>query len=384
MSKKYIEDISIEGRRKEIDIKLERVHALLDEQKLDALILMKASNFSWMTAGGKNWLTLGVPEGVSTLLITKNSCHAIMNILETQLMIEEQKLEELGFEVITMPWIENNTISIIEGIIGGSISRCASDLPIGDAKVLGAPIDEIKYSLTENEICRYQYLGDNLSAALEEYIVTLKPGMTEYEITGGLCKALWKYNIEQVLFLIACDERALKYRHGVPTDNVLKKHLNISVNGRYKGLITTVTRMIHFGKPDNELTDQYELCTEIECRTIAKAKVGADEIEAYDMNKQAYSDVGHPDMWALHAQGGPQGYMNRYYIITPSRHGIIPENAAYCFNPVIGVKEGTKTEDAFIATKDGPLFITKPMSFPVIEKTVDGIAFKRPGLVFVD
>ena len=381
MSKKYIEDTSIEGRRKEIAIKRERINALLDEQGLDALVLVKASNFSWMTAGGTSWLTMSAPEGVVTLLVTKKGCYAIMNILETLRMREEQKLEELGFEIITQAWIENKTISIIEGIVGGSMSRVGSDVPMGNAKLLTTPLDEIKYTLTENEVCRYQHLGDTLSAALEEYIVTVKPGMTEHEITGGLCNALWKRGIEQILYLVSADDRAYRHRHGVPTDKKLKNHLNISVNGRYKGLITSVTRMVHFGKTDNKLVEQYDVTAEIECRTIAATKIGSDEIEAYNVNKQAYADAGFPGMWDLHAQGGPEGYNNRYYIITPTCHGKVPPYAGYCFNPVI---DGTKTEDGFITTPEGPLFITKPISFPVVEKTIDGIHFERPGLVFID
>jgi len=324
----YIEDATIQGRKAEISAKLERVYALLEQQGLDALVLMKANNFSWMTAGGKSWLTLSAPEGVVTLLVTKKGCYAIMTILETARMREEQLLEDLGFEIITQSWIEDNTISIIEKITGGSISRVGSDVPLGSARVLTTPLDEIKYSLLENEIARYQYLGTMLSTALEEYIASVKPGMTEYEITGGLCKALWKHDIEQILFIVSADERVYKHRHGVPTGNKLKKHLNISVNGRYKGLITSVSRMVHFGKVDNKLVEQYRATAEIECRTIAATKIGADEIEAYNMNKQAYADAGHAGMWELHAQGGPEGYNNRYYIITPSRHGIVPESAA--------------------------------------------------------
>ena len=208
--------------------------------------------------------------------------------------------------------------------------------------------------------------GQTLSAALEEYIASVKPGMTEYEITGGLCEALWKHNIDQVLFLVSADERAYKYRHGIPTDKKLEKHLQISVNGRYKGLITTVTRMAHFGKKDPKLAQQYDDTCEIECRSIAAVKIGQDDINAYHANKKAYEDLGYGDMWRLHGQGGPHGYNNRDYVITPTTHGITQVNQCYCYNPVI---DGTKTEDAFIVTEEGPLFVTRPVSFRIAKRS---------------
>ena len=56
------------------------------------------------------------------------------------------------------------------------------------------------------------------------------------------------------------------------------------------------------------------------------------------------------------------------------------ENQCYCYNPAIS---GTKTEDAFVATKDGPVMITKPASFPKVVQEVDGIVFERPGILVI-
>lgn len=377
---KYQEDTTIEGRRREIDIKLKRVFSMLDSEGLDALVLTKHSNYSWITAGGKSSITLCVEGGVVSILITKQGLYAITNIIEENRYREEEQLEDLGFKIISQEWYENKTVEIITEIVG-DMSKVGTDMPLGTAKLINNKIDPLRYSLTDNEICRYQYLGDNLSAALEEYIASVKPGMTEYEITGGLCQALWKYNIDQVLFLVSADERAYKYRHGIPTDKKLENHLYISVNGRYKGLITTVTRMVHFGKIDEKLLKQYDDTCEIECRTIASVQIGTNDLNAYNMCKKSYEDLGYKDMWRVHGQGGAQGYNNRDYMLTPTSHKITQVNQCYCFNPVI---DGTKTEDAFIITENGPLFVTKPITFPKITKEINGITFERPGLLVID
>jgi Xaa-Pro dipeptidase len=383
-SKTYVEDTTIEGRRKEIGIKLKRVRDMLDREGLNALALTKHSNFSWMTAGGKSVVTTCVDGGVATLLITKDALYAVTSIIEERRMRDEEYLEELGFKIVFQEWYENRTADIIAQIVG-DMSKVGTDMPIGSAKVIDEKIKPLRYSLTENEVCRYQYLGDTLSAALEKYIATVKPGMTELEITGGLCEALWKYNIEQVLYLVASDERTCKYRHAIPTGKKLQDHLYISVNGRYKGLITTVTRMVHFGKADEKLLKQYDDTCEIDCRTIASFAVGKDDLAAYHTCKKAYEDLGHGQMWALHGQGGAQGYDNRDYMVTPSSHDITQPNQCYCYNPVIdGPYGATKTEDAFIVTKQGPLFITKPVTFPKICKEIGDIKFEKPGLLVIN
>ena len=378
---KFAEDLSVEGRCNEIETKVQRVVKMLDEEKLDALVLKKHTNYSWITAGEKSWVTMYLESGVATILITKTNRYAITNVIEERRLKEEQELEQLGFTVISQEWYEDNTEEIVRELVGGTLLNTGADMVLGEAKLINHAIDPLRYSLTHNEICRYQHLGHCLSMILEEYIATVKPGMTELEIAGGISQKLWAHNIEQVLFLVTADERAYSYRHGIPTSKVLGKHLCLSVNGRYKGLITTVTRMAHFGKKDIKLQKQYEDTCEIECRSVAAITIGQDDISGYRACKKAYEDLGYADMWRLHGQGGAQGYQNRDYMLTENSHRLAQSNQCYCFNPVI---DGTKTEDAFIATTEGPLFVTKPISYPYIEKEINGVYVKRPGLLFVD
>ena len=378
---KYVEDSTISGRKSEIEIKLKRVREMMEQEGLNGVLLRRHNNFSWITAGGKNFVTLYLENGVASVLITKNGQYVLTDAIEEKRMREEELVEDLGFEIAYHPWYENRLDEMVKERAGDlNLVGCDMHQPEG-ARFMNHVINPLHYSLLDNEVARYLHLGETLSAALEEYIVTVKPGMTEQEITGGLCKALWSRGIEQVLYLIAADERAYDHRHAIPTDKPLKKLLNISVNGRYKGLITTVSRMIHFGGKDEKLAQAFEAACEVECRSVAAVKVGTDDLNAFYACRKGYEETGHADMWALHGQGGAQSYFNRDYMITESSHRITVENQGYCFNPVIN---GAKAEDAFICTKDGPLFITKPVSFPVIEREYAGIRFRLPDMVFAD
>ena len=62
-------------------------------------------------------------------------------------------------------------------------------------------------------------------------------------------------------------------------------------------------------------------------------------------------------------------------------HGIIQENQCYCYQPVI---DGTKVEDAFINTPEGPLMVTKPKSFPKVVTTIGDVTIESPGLLIIE
>lgn len=95
-----------------------------------------------------------------------------------------------------------------------------------------------------------------------------------------------------------------------------------------------------------------------------------------------YAERGYPEEWKLHHQGGAQGYRNRDYIIFPTSKETIQDTQCLCWNPTIaGKKYGTKSEDAFIATGQGPIMITEPVVFPTLKVEAGGMSFTRPGIL---
>lgn len=377
---KYKEDTSVEGRIKEIEIKLGRIYDMLSREGMEALLLLKHPNFSWITAGGKSFVANCFDTGAVAILITQKERFAICNVIEESRIREEEKIEELGFELYVYPWEESKLLSFVKSKVS-SMDKVISDTQLEEAKVRHDLLINLRISLVENEIGRYRYLGDTMSLAIEEYLSTeVHSGMTEYEIAGGISKALWKYNIEQVMHLVTVDERSYNFRHGLPTDKKLKNNLIVSINGRYKGLITTLSRMIYIGDIPEGLHQQYIDCCYIQCCALAKAKIGTDEIEMYNAVKNGYLEKGYPTMFEKHGQGGCQGYWPREYMITPNSHRIIQENQAYCYNPVV---DGTKVEDSYIVTKEGPIFITRPISFPTIDINIDGQKYTCPDILVV-
>lgn len=376
--KKYVEDNSIQGRRAEIEAKVEKLHRVMQAEGLDVIYISKSEHFAWITAGGDNIVTRYCEGGVCAIAITLTGKYFICNNIETKRMLVEEKLGELGFEGHTCFWFENKTPEFLHELVGGG--RLAADVPMPNAVDADQLLLDLEKTLCDNEIARYLKMGEVFSGVIENVIADVHPGETEIEIAGKLGAAMWKAGLEPVLLLVAADERIYNYRHAIPTGKTLEKFLMISCNARYKGLITKITRMAYFGELPAALQEQYAKTAHIENVLADATRPGVDDLKMLELAKKLYAEAGYPEMWKEHHQGGPQSYTNGFYLISEHAHGVIREGMVYGYNPSI---TGTKTEDAFIVTADGPILVTYPVIFPAIEEEINGVKYRRPGILEV-
>ena len=83
--------------------KKRRVREFLRAKGLQALLLKRQANFSWMTAGGLNLVGITTELGATSLLITETGKYVISNNIEAPRMAEEENLEALGFVIDPSP-----------------------------------------------------------------------------------------------------------------------------------------------------------------------------------------------------------------------------------------------------------------------------------------
>ncbi len=367
-------------RLEEVMFKEKRVRALMEAKQLEGILLKKQPNFSWFTAGGLNMVGIATDMGMTSLLITRTARYLIANRIEAPRMMEEEGLAELGFELLEHEWYVDREAELIQKVVR-NLGKTGVDAGLGGCQNMDGDIKRLRFSLTGSEMERYLFLGERLSQVLEEVMLGIKPGDLECEIAGRVGAELWKDRIDPTGFQIAADERVFQYRHPIPTKRRVKRYVMVCVNARYKGLITTITRILRFGKSDPKLLRQFEDNNEIECRMIEATKPGVPASVPFDIGLKAYKEFGYEKEWHLHHQGGAMGYYARDSKVTQETQDIVEENQAFCWNPSI---TGTKTEDGFIATENGPVMITKPILYPRIEYKKNGIHIVRPGLLALD
>jgi len=367
-------------RLEEVVLKEERLRRLMDEKNLDGILLKKQPNFSWLTAGGLNMVGIATEMGMTSLLLIRTGRFVIANRIEGARMMQEEGLADLGFQLLTHEWYVEREAELVQQV-AGNLARVGADVGFGACQNLDGEIKKLRYSLTENEIDRYRFLGERLSRAVEKIALTVRPGDAECEIAGRIGPELWKDRIDPTGFQVAADERVSLYRHPIPTTRLVRKYVMISVNARYKGLITTITRIVHLGKPDAKLLKQHADNTEIENRMIAATRPGLPASVPFTAGLNAYKELGYEKEWELHHQGGAMGYYARDIRVTSQTKDLVEENQAYCWNPSI---TGTKTEDGFVATSRGPLMITEPIIYPRILYRANGVEIVRPGILVLE
>jgi Xaa-Pro aminopeptidase len=360
----------------EINEKERRVREFLRLKNLKALLLKRQANFSWMTCGGLNLVGMATEVGATSLLITGNSKFVISNNIETPRMIEEEGLEKQGFILKTFPWYEDQELSAVRNLIGES--SFGSDVPFQNAMMVGEDVARLRYSLTQEELERYRWLGEKVSLALESTMIATRPGEKESEVVGRLCLEIWKDRIDPILFMGAADDRISNFRHPIPTEKRVEKYLMVSICARKWGLIVSLTRFAHFGKLPKELREKYEANVFIDCTLMAHSRPGVPAREVLQKGIEAYKEKGYPEEWKLHHQGGSIGYAGRDYRVNLKTPEIIQENQAFTWNPSI---TGTKSEDTILATSKGPEMITRPILYPTLSASVAGISFTRPAIL---
>lgn len=360
----------------EVREKERRIREFLRAKDLRALLLKRQANFSWLTAGGLNLVGITTEVGAASLLITETGKYVITNNIESPRMVEEEKLEEQGYEIRSYPWYEEREADLVARIVGTGALGC--DVPFSKAAVLTEEIARLRYSLTADEVVRYRWLGERVSAALESTVAETRRGEKESEVVGRLCNELWRDRVDPITLMSAADERISLFRHCIPTEKKLERILMVSVNARKGGLIVSLTRFVHFGKIPPELKERYAANVWIDCVFMAATRPGVPAAEVLGKGIEAYRAKGYPEEWKLHHQGGSIGYTGRDYRTHFQTPDIVQENQAFTWNPSL---TGTKSEDTILAAAGGVEMITRPILYPTLSVEAGGTVFVRPDIL---
>lgn len=360
-------------QHEERQIKLQRLYGIMDDKKLDAVYIKRQDNFAWLTCGGINYVGLGEMGNCGLLVTRKGKMYAITNNIEAPRMRDEEKLEEMGFEIHAGTWhdtaFEAKTLrELAGGVCGrdhGAENNVANDIKLQ------------RFSLTEAEIERYREGGYLTARAMEETISSVRPGDTEHQTIGRLVGIIRSHGMDVVSAMCAADDRISSYRHPVPAGRVITRRVQLGGNMRYKGLIICCTRLLNFEKITPELRAQYRANVEIDCTLMAASRPGTKFSDALRAGQQAYAERGYAQEFDKHHQGGPIGYAGRDYRVDFDTPGVIAENQAFCWNPSI---TGTKSEDTVISTSKGIIPVSRPVIAPSITLEVAGQTFVRPDI----
>ncbi len=359
--------------KKETEIKWARIKELLSEKNLEGIIINKISNFAWFTGGGNNFVALNTENGVCSLLLTENKIYLLTDNIEAG-RIKQEEITDIPVDDIIWPWYKNNNLyDNVRKIIRGNV---ASDKPDGQFETVD--IEKLHFPLIDIEIERFKNLGRKTTKIISGICNEINPGITEVEVAGKLSSSLWANGCIPVVILIASDERITNYRHPIPTSKKIDKYAMIAVCAYEKGLILSMTRIVSFIKPSDEIIRKHLAVCNVDAAFIANTKPGNTVGDVFNKGIKTYEETGFADEWKKHHQGGPCGYKTRYYRATEKNNEIITPNQAFAWNPSI---TGTKSEDTIITTENAPLIISEDPKWPKQNIRYAGISIARPDIL---
>lgn len=364
----------------EIAIKKTQVRELLGELGLDAIYLKKSANFSWLTGGAYNLVGLATEMGIAGALVTADRLFVVCSNIEEPRMRDEESLEKEGYEIVAYPWNDDQEAAIVAKLAGlRPIGlKLGADHAFPGAIDISGQLNPLRYSLSPWEVERFRKQALDTARIAEETAMTIRPGDVEGAVIGRLSERLWKNGMDFIVAFCAADDRISRFRHPVATDRKIEKRAMISVNSRKRGLIVSITRFVQFGKLPADLKKLYEDNVYVDTAMMAATIPGRPAVEVYEAALRAYAEVGYPEEYRLHHQGGSIGYIGRDYKVTARTKEIIRENQGFTWNPSI---TGMKSEDTMLATKNGPVVLSEPVIFPMLTMERDGYIFRRPGIM---
>ena len=357
----------------EIGIKQERIIKLLDEKSLDGIILAKNSNISWLTGGMENRIVFVSEEGVVKLIVLKDKILVLTNNIEAERVIKEEGLDKEDFQFIVNQWYERD---LLDGLI--KKYRLGGDCYFPEVNNLQEEIKKLRFSLLPEEIERYRSLGRETTKIMTDVCRAIKFGDTENEVKGRLSQKLWSKNIHPHLILIGSDERIFAYRHPIAKDKEIKKYVMVVVCAERDGLIINMTRFVHFGLLPQELKEKLYAVAKVDASFILNTKIGVKIADIFQNAIGTYEEVGYPEEWKLHHQGGATGYEVRDYIATPDSSQTVQPNQAFAWNPSI---RGVKSEDTIIVNETENEIITDDPEWPKVEVEYNGEKISRPSIL---
>jgi Xaa-Pro aminopeptidase len=358
----------------EFNIKQERLHTLLEDHKLDAVLLRHSANFAWATCGADSFINRADLFGIASLLITPTKRYVITTNIEANRLAQEEGLAAQGWEIKGMPWYEQN--DLIAELSAGM--KLGADTAFSNAQVIGSEIASLRSALTPEEGIRYGELGRLCAQAMRTAIDAVRPGMKEYEIGANLMQAIEDKGVQGIVSLIATDERIFSYRHPLPTSKKLDKYAMLVLCGRKGGLICSITRLVHFGPPSDEIRQKEKAVAKIDAEMIAATQPGFTMGDVFRKAQSVYASTGFRDEWQLHHQGGSAVYAPREFTATPISTQPILVGQAFAWNPSI---TGVKSEDTILVGEHSNEIITEIAGWPTIDVQVGDQIIKRPAIL---
>jgi Xaa-Pro dipeptidase len=354
----------------EVSLKLDRLREFLADSELEGVVLTRQANFSWILAGAENIVVRGADPAFAWALVTPAEAYVCALNNEARRLVDEEGVEELGFELRTVPWWRRTLFELA----GELCPRGLAHDGFGPGVDVTTALRALRLELTAPERQRFLELGTEVCEVVETCLMDESADglrtMTERDLAGRLVARFEERGILTGGLLIGGGARRKAYRHPTVSNNRIGPDVLVAVVGIRGGLHVAVSRTASCGAADADLGESHRIACEIEGALVQASTVGARWCDALATGLDVYADRGYPNEWREHAQGGPIGYGDREFVVRPAQVAgpesvlAIRAHQAYAWNPTV---RGAKSEDTFLVGDAGPVPVSNGERWPLLD-----------------
>jgi antitoxin VapB len=342
----------------DVKVKEDRVRTFLEQEGLDALVLGRQDNFAWLTCGGDSRVITTSEMGFGYLVITAGHKWLVSHSMDGQRFIDEH-VPGQGYELVTLYWHqgspEDKVLELTQGL------KVGADFALPGARGYGPEIVDLHYPLTDLELERCRWIGQTTNRILSRLARDLEPGVTEREVAARMLYEYARQGMTIDVLIAGFDDRVRRYRHPLPTDNALQRYALLHPAARRWGLHANVTRLVHWGAPPAETRRAMDAVATLGARVAATLAPGVRFADVLAEEKQTYVELGYPEEWNGHFQGGITGYTlgDAARCLDPEARAV--ERQAYDYFLTV---TGAKFEELMLLTEDGLEFASLGPGWP--------------------
>ena len=357
-------------RRSDVELKQQRVAALLQEAGCDALLVLSPDNFAWLSAGGAARGTFD-PESMPALFFTADARWLLCSNADTQRIFDEE-IDGLGFQVKEWPW-HLGRAALLTDLCQARTVAC--DTPFGTCKVIGPQMQQMRRLLTDYGIACYRTLGQTLSHALEATGRTLAVGETEREVAGQLSHRLLHRGVQPLMISVSADGRGRTYRQAAFTSASVTRTCVITVSARKYGLCARASRVIAFGAADADFRRDHDCACKISATYVAGSWPDSVPRQILLTGQRIFQLTGVEHEFFLAPQGHLTGHAAVERNMTLQNEELLQARWAITWCVAVGAAVSC---DTFLISEEGPRAITGAENWPLKRIRIQGAEFVRP------
>ncbi len=355
---------------------IDRVRELLERGDYAGVVLTRPGPVAWAIPGINPPIDRTAAVDTVWVAIGPQNCTVITTSVE-ELRIS-QELLPTGIGVRSVPWWDSDAmVAAAVEVLGVPAQQLAADGHPSFGIDVSHELTQQRLALDADEAERLRELGRLATVAVESALREWEPGQTDTQVAARIASGVEIFGADAPVLLVGADDRLMRYRHPVAVGATTHDCVMAVLVARHQGLHVALTRYVS-AHDTTELETRLDVVRSIHRDVLAAGRPGRNYGEVLTVLADAYARSGAPDAWNEHYQGGPIGYAQREFEISPAQsmspwwHEVIAENTAVAWNPSLG--GGLKDEDTYLISSDGVELITTSRQWPMD----DDLEYPRP------